>query len=302
MWYIVFYRWHTLIQAPGPPAHMNPPPPPTPTPPPDPPPAGPPPAARTRRSFFELPRRDFFVGGVAGLVAGKGLSWVQPLEWTQRELPEGTKFTFAQYGEDHVVRGFLERLKIARPSYLDVGAYDPIVSNNTYLFYRRGGRGVLVEPNVGLTDRLRRKRPGDVVLPVGIGVDDTPEADYYLMENAELNTFDKEQVDRLVREHGVDLLGVVKMPLVNINRVIADHFGGGAPDLLSIDIEGLDYDVMRTLDFDRFRPKVVCVETVITGTMKHNPKTTALMAEKGYELRGMTYPNTIFVDGRAIPG
>ncbi|WP_439627377.1 FkbM family methyltransferase [Gemmata sp.] len=284
---------------------MSTPPPSTePAPPPSPPvpPAPPAPPSAPGRSFFALPRRDFFVGGVAGLIAGKVATWVQPLEWTQKELPDGTQFSFSQFGEDLVIRGLFEPLGVARPSYLDIGAYDPIRSNNTYLFYRGGGRGVLIEPNVALTDRLRRKRPGDTLLVAGIGIDDAPEADYYVLDNDQMNTFDKDQVDRLVREHRVDVVNVVKMPLLNINRVMAEHFGGGAPDLLSIDIEGLDYEVLRTLDFSRFRPKVICAETLITGTMRHNPRSAALLAEKGYELRGLTPPNAIFVDARLIRG
>jgi hypothetical protein len=159
---------------------------------------------------------------------------------------------------------------------------------------------VLVEPNVALTSKLQRKRPGDTVLVAGIGIDETPEADYFVLSDDELNTFDKDQADRLTRETSTKLLKVVKMPLVNINRVIADQFGGAAPDLISIDIEGLDYAVLKTLDYTRFRPKIICAETLITATMKHNPETLALLAEKGYELRGMTHPNTLFVDKRAL--
>lgn len=254
----------------------------------------------TRPPFLRLPRREFFVGGVAGLLAGKAASWVQPMEWTQKELPDGTKFSFAQFGEDLVASGLFAAIGVQKPSYMDVGAYEPIRSNNSYLFHRRGGRGVLVEPNVALTDKLRRKRPGDTVLVAGIGLDDTPEADYYVLSDDELNTFDKDQADRLTRETTTKLIKVVKMPLLNINRVIADHFRGAAPDFLSIDIEGLDFAVLKTLDFAKFRPKVICAETLITATMKHNPDTLALLAEKGYELRGMTHPNTLFVDKRAM--
>ncbi len=260
----------------------------------------PPPPAGEKPPFFRLPRREFFVGGLAGLIAGKAAGWVQPLEWTQKELPDGTKFSFAQFGEDLVASGLLSAIGVDKPTYLDVGAYDPIRSNNTYLFHRRGGRGVLVEPNVALTDRLKRKRPGDAVLVAGIGVDDTPAADYFVLSDDELNTFDKDQADRLTRETTTKLVKVVKMPLLNINRVIADHFGGGAPDFLSIDIEGLDFAVMKTLDYTRFRPKLICIETIITATLKHNPETLALLAEKGYELRGMTHANTLFVDKRAL--
>jgi FkbM family methyltransferase len=262
-------------------------------------PAAPQPAAE-KRSFFRMPRRDFFVGGLAGLIAGKAAGWVQPLEWTQKELPDGTKLSFAQYGEDLVAGGLLSALGVDKPSYIDIGAYEPIRSNNTYLFYRRGGRGVLVEPNVALTDKLRRKRPGDTVLAAGIGIDDNPEADYYVMSDDELNTFSKEQADRLTQETTIKLIKVVKMPLLNINRVLAEHFGTTAPDFFSIDIEGLDFAVLKTLDFARFRPKVLCVETIITTTFKLEQEIFTLMAEKGYEPRGMTHANTIFVDKRLL--
>ena len=45
---------------------------------------------------------------------------------------------------------------------------------------------------------------------------------------------------------------------------------------------------------------MICTETLITATMRHNPDTLALMAEKGYELRGMTHPNALFVDKRVL--
>jgi FkbM family methyltransferase len=270
------------------------------TPTPTPAPAAAPQPTTEKRSFFRLPRRDFFVGGLAGLIAGKAAGWVQPLEWTQKELPNGTKFSFAQFGEDLVASGLLSAIGVEKPTYMDVGAYEPIRSNNTYLFFRRGGRGVLVEPNVALTDKLKRKRPGDTVLAAGIGVDNNPAADYYVLSDDELNTFDKDQAERLTRETTTKLIKVVKMPLLNINAVIAEHFGGGAPDFLSIDIEGMDFAVLKSLDFTRFRPKVLCVETIITATFKHNADTLALLAEKGYELRGMTHANTLFVDKRAM--
>jgi FkbM family methyltransferase len=262
--------------------------------------AGSAPMTESKPSFFQLPRREFVVGGLAGLILGKAASWVQPLEWTQKELPDGTKFSFAQFGEDLVINSLRLMIGIDKPTYLDIGAYEPIRSNNTYLFYRLGGRGVLVEPNVSLTSKLRRKRPGDTVLAVGIGVDDTPAADYYVLSEPELNTFDKEQAERLTRETTIKIEQVVKMPLLSINRVIAEHFGGAAPDILSIDIESMDYAVLKTLDFKRFRPKVICAETLITLKHIHNPDTLKLLADNDYELRGMTMPNVIFVDKKQL--
>lgn len=256
--------------------------------------------AATGRKFWQLPRRDFFFGGLAGLIVGKGSEWVQPLEWTQATLPAGTKFSFSQFGEDLVVSGLFAALKIPKPSYLDIGAWEPIQSNNTYLLYHQGGRGVLVEPNPAYTAKLRRKRPGDVTLQAGIGLDDTAEMDFYMLSDDQLNTFDKAQVELLLATSNVKLERTVKTPMLNINRVMAEHFGGKAPDYLSIDVEGLDLAILKTLDFDRYRPKLICAETVITGTLKHNAETPEFLATKGYVIRGGTHPNTVFLDGKLL--
>lgn len=254
----------------------------------------------TGRKFWQMPRREFFLGGLAGLATGKVIDCYQPLEWTQATLPKGTKFSFSQFGEDLVANGLFASLGVDKPSYLDIGAWEPIDSNNTYLFYHKGGRGVLIEPNPGYTEKLRHKRPGDVVLQAGIGIDDTAELDYFMFENDQLNTFDKQQVDRLAATANLRVQRVVKMPLLNINRVIADHFGGKAPEYLSIDVEGLDLAILKTLDLERHRPKVICAETLITGTLKHNTELTDFLASKGYAIRGGTYPNTVYLDTRLL--
>ena len=263
-------------------------------------PAASPPAAPPANSFWKMPRRDFFFGGLAGLMVGKGSEFVQPLEWTQATLPKGTKFSFAQFGEDLVVNGLLGMIGVKNPTYLDIGAWEPIESNNTYLFYQRGCRGVLVEPNPVYTGRLKGKRPGDVTLQAGIGIDDTPELDYYMFEIDQMNTFDKKQVEHLLATLNVKVERVVKMPMVAINRVMTEHFAGKAPDYLSIDVEGLDLAILKTLDFGRFRPKVICAETVITGTLNQNSELLEFMGSLGYVIRGGTHPNTVYLDGKLL--
>ena len=83
------------------------------------------------------------------------------------------------------------------------------------------------------------------MLVAGIGIDDTSEADYYVLSDDQLNTFDKEQAERLTRDTTTKLIKVVKMPLININRVLAEHFGSTAPDYLSIDVEGLEFAILK---------------------------------------------------------
>lgn len=246
-------------------------------------------------------RRDFLVGSVAGSVAVSTPSLVKRLLRPGLNMEE-VNLSYAQSGEDVIAKLFFEELRVARPTYLDVGAFLPAFANNTYLFYREGSRGVLVEPNVDLVPDLRSRRPGDTVLNVGIGLTDQASAEYYRLSLPQWNTFDRQEAERRVQKTkgGVVLEGVVKMPLVPINRILAEHFPNGGPDFLSVDIESLDLAVLRTLDFTRFRPKMICTETLVHLTLAMGSETTPFLASHGYEVRGMTFANTLYVDSKLL--
>ena len=251
----------------------------------------------------KIQRRDLFIGvaGAAGAAAGAAAAGY----WRPRQPqgPGGVR-SYAHSGEDIIAQQFLESLRINRPSYLDIGAWLPDVSNNTYLFYLLGGRGVLVEPNIGVIPRLKATRPGDSVLNIGIGFTDHNEHDYYCYKNSELNTFDKELAERRAARSGVKYEKVVKMPLVPINRVIEEHLDGKAPDFLSTDAEGLDLSILKSLDLRKYRPKVICAETIDEDLKRTLPvmgtEITSFLAEQGYEARAMTYYNTLYVEKTAL--
>lgn len=218
--------------------------------------------------------------------------------------PDGRRLSYAQQGEDLVLQAVFEQLGIARPRYLDIGAFHPSIGSNTFLFYVRGSRGVLVEPNPFMAELLRKARPDDVVLDVGVSVDDSTEADYYVLrDRPQLNTFSREQADRYVAEAGPGTIEkVVRMPLRAVDEILAEHFAAAPPDLVSIDVEGLDLPLLQSLDFERFRPVVLCVETLVYGTTAQREPTLALLRGHGYAVRAGTFVNTIFVDERRLRG
>lgn len=218
--------------------------------------------------------------------------------------PDGRRLSYAQQGEDVVLQAVFEHLGIARPRYLDIGAFHPSIGSNTFSFYVRGSRGVLVEPNPFMAELLRKARPEDVVLDVGVSADGSKEADYYVLrDRPQLNTFSREQADRYVAEAGpATIEKVVRMPLRPVNEILAEHFAGAPPDLVSIDVEGLDLAILQTLDFTRFRPAVFCVETLVYGGNQQREPTLELMREHGYAVRAGTFVNTIFVDEQRLRG
>jgi FkbM family methyltransferase len=218
--------------------------------------------------------------------------------------PDGRRLSYAQQGEDLVLQAVFEHLGIARPRYLDIGAFHPTIGSNSFLLYVRGSRGVLVEPNPFMAELLRKARPEDVVLDVGVSVDASTSADYYMLrDRPQLNTFSREQADRYVAESGPGAIEkVVKMPLRAVNEILAEHFADAPPDLVSIDVEGLDLPLLQTLDFARHRPAVFCVETLVYGTNTQREPTLELMRGHGYAMRAGTFVNTIFVDERRLRG
>jgi hypothetical protein len=89
------------------------------------------------------------------------------------------------------------------------------------------------------------------------------------------------------------------MPLININRVIAEQLGR-TPDLLSTDIEGLDYAVIKTLDLSKYRPGVICAEGVPMFEGGRFGDLATYLVAQGYVVRGGSMVNTIFVDARRL--
>jgi hypothetical protein len=256
-------------------------------------------------------RRTFLGGAITGAAATIGARVLQSSSEPVPEpapqpvapaLPEHARLSFSQQGEDLLLyHAAHDVLRLDRPSYMDVGAAYPIQGNNTYLLYTTGSRGVLVEPNSAFTADLRAFRPGDVVVQAGIGVAEQAEADYYEIKgNPMLNTFSAAQVAALEKERGEPVVErIVKMPLVNINDAIARHLGR-APDILSTDVEGLDYDILVSLDLGRFRPAVICAETQLESRTGRPTPIARYLAARGYTPRGGSMYNTIFIDRRRM--
>lgn len=250
-----------------------------------------------------MSKRAFLLGAATGGVAVEAGRRVLPaaLGYAAPQLPPHQP-SFSQCGEDLIVWYIFNELGVEKPTFIDIGAYHPYTINNTYLMYTRGCRGVLVEPNVDMTAVLKKERPEDKTLAIGIGLSATTEADYYRMNEPSWNTFDKDMADHYVKVSGGEkkILEVVKVPLVNVNEVIAKHHGGKTPDYFSVDVEGLELDILKSLDWAKHRPKVVCVETLVAGTRRQKLETVTFLTEKGYVVRGSSFVNTILVDGKQL--
>ena len=203
------------------------------------------------------------------------------------------KKSYSQSGEDMIVSYLFDSvINISNPTYLDIGANHYSKLSNSYYFYRRGNKGVCVEPDPLLYNEIIKHRKRDTCLNVGIGISDATEANFYVLNYPELNTFSKEAVDKI--SDFVKIERVIKVPLININKIIEDYFDS-QPNFISIDVEGWDLAILKTFDFRKFKPEVFCIETIDVSNMKKYDETIAFLISKGYQIYADTFINTIFV-------
>ena len=208
--------------------------------------------------------------------------------------------SYSQAGEDAIIRTLFDSKKINNPTYLDLGVYLPDYHNNTYLFYKLGARGVLVEADESLISRIKQVRPKDKVLNIGVGFMDSSSSDFYIFNEPAISTFNKEEA--LYREsHGTfKIVKISQVLLKSINSIITENFET-CPDLLSIDLEGLDLAVLESLNFEKFPIPVICAETCRYSENHIKSKNTMIidwLISKGYFVYGDTYINTIFVNNK----
>lgn len=222
------------------------------------------------------------------------------LRQLQRNHSENFKVSYSQCGEDLILQQLFIVLGVSKVRYLDIGAHHPTYLSNTYLFYENGGNGVCVEPDPALFKEFGKKRPRDTHLNCGVGI--VPgEADFFVMSTSTLNTFSKEEAERYQSYGQQRIMKTIRIKLETINNIFRKNFEK-SPNLVSLDVEGLDYLILQNFDFDKYRPEVFCLETLSYTEDKSERKLTEiidLMHANGYITYADTYINTIFVDAAA---
>jgi hypothetical protein len=206
--------------------------------------------------------------------------------------------TYSQAGEDQVLNFLFQSIGISKPTYIDVGANKPDFGSNTYLHYHiLGSRGVCIEPDPHLFEIFKKARPNDICLNVAIGFDDSTEADFFIFDEPSLNTMS--EVEAFSRDAAGEykLVGKIKVPIVRLEKILLEYFTD-LPNYISLDVEGIDFEVLKSFDFNTYPVPVWIVETIDYSPnhiKKKNREIIEFMKTKGYMVYADTYINTIFV-------
>jgi FkbM family methyltransferase len=215
-------------------------------------------------------------------------------DWVRAILDPYAVSAYSQEGEDII----LSRLFEEQPCgfYVDVGAYHPQRFSNTYLFYKRGWKGINIDPNVDSIAAFRRFRQRDINLAIGIS-NEVGELHYHRFNEPALNTFDEVLASERSRIPGYHLLSTITVPVTRLDVVLQEHLPRNERiDFLSVDTEGYDLKVLRSNDWSRFHPRCVLVE--ISESSLHNLSLNPIhtyLAGAGYDVFAKTVNTLIYL-------
>lgn len=204
--------------------------------------------------------------------------------------------SYAQCGEDIIIKNIFDAIKITNPTYVDIGAHHPFYLSNTALFYRSGSRGINIEPDPKLFSAFEKFRKHDTNLNIGIS-SKQGNLIFYVMDPPTLNTFSKSEAKKYVGM-GHTIIEEKEIPVRTLDEVISEYLSGIPPDIIFIDVEGMDYEILKSYNFMQSNPLVVCVETIsytTDDTGKKDKRIIDYMIKSGYAVYADTHINTIFV-------
>ncbi len=204
-----------------------------------------------------------------------------------RYAPRGARFYYSQSGEDILILSAVKKLNIDKPSYIDIGAHHPIFGNNTYIFYKMGGKGIIVEPNSQICKIIKKKRNRDTCINAGVAKEDST-GEFYSFKRETRNTFSKEQAEKWKNESGQQYTKS-SMKLLSLNTLIRVYLDNKAPDIISIDAEGYDFEILNGYDWHS-KPLIICFESNIED--QRIPK---LLISKNYTEFAKNQSNQIFI-------
>lgn len=201
-------------------------------------------------------------------------------------------FCFGQDGEDLILDRMLER----QPSgfYVDVGAHHPVRFSNTYLFYRRGWRGINIDAQPGSMKIFERMRPRDINIECGVAA--IPgRLMYYRFNEPALNTFDASEA-QLKDKPPYQLVDKLEVEVDRLDALLERHLPVREQiDFLSVDVEGKDLEVLESNNWNRFRPRFILAETLRTDILQlASCPVVQLLSRVGYRPVGKVYNTTFF--------
>ncbi|MCC8400583.1 FkbM family methyltransferase [Paraburkholderia sp. MMS20-SJTN17] len=213
--------------------------------------------------------------------------WLVRKTWITR----GPRLYYSQFGEDAVLREIISP-QCNKGIYVDVGAYHPVKFSNTHALYKRGWRGINIDMDPVKIEAFSLARSDDVNVCAAISSEKQLKEVYNFSNYGLTSTLDPVVAAAELQKP----VSIRTVETTTLNDVLEhSRYAGQEIDLLSIDVEGHDYEVLRSIDIDRYKPKIIIVESTL-GSIREviDSAIFRYLEERNYRLVSWTYLSLIF--------
>jgi len=199
--------------------------------------------------------------------------------------------SYSQKGEDLIIEKLLGNK--TKGFYVDIGANHPISCSNTARFYKKEWRGINIEPNPQNIKLFKTERPLDTNLGIGVA-NKKGKLTFYEFEENMLSTFSKTEAQNNIKQGKI----LVKKYNVSVEKLsnILDKYAKSKIDLISIDTEGYDMEVLKSNNWKKYQPRVICLETASRGYgSDYSDDFEKYLSKFGYKKAAQTRLNSIYL-------
>lgn len=204
-------------------------------------------------------------------------------ETIRRKIYKRYNISFSQGGGDDIQ--LYKLLKATNPGvYVDIGCWHPVKASNTYFFNLRGWKGICVDPNPELKKMFDFFRPQDIFVNCAVGLNEGKLA-YYQMNDAysAMNTLNQGFVEKNNLQSQIKQ--VTDIPVYSLKTILDKNIkDGDRLDFFDIDVEGLDLEVLKSNDWNKYRPKVILVESSVSLQQDINSEIVNYLQSQDYRL------------------
>jgi predicted nucleotidyltransferase len=159
-----------------------------------------------------------------------------------------------------------------------------------------GWRGINIYALPGSKKIFDELRDKDINVESAVG-NNEDYLNYYMFEEAALNTLSENMVAEAYKNYKVKPLNSMKITVKKLSALLDIYLPKGATiDLMNIDVEGLDYDVLLSNDWVKYKPKMIICEIENNDILKIlNSKSYQLLIDLNYRLVSKTVLSCIFI-------
>jgi len=201
--------------------------------------------------------------------------------------------SYSQEGEDMILRRLFEKQKTG--FYVDVGAHHPKRFSNTYFFYKLGWRGINVDAMPGSMIAFNRMRPRDINIEKPVS-NKKQLLTYYAFNEPALNGFSKELSEERDGKGSYFVKFTKDIETSTLEEILDNNLPKvQSIDFLSIDVEGLDFNVLKSTNLEKYHPKVILVEILNSSLADIQvSKIYKFLTDAGYEFYAKAVNTVIF--------